>query len=104
MQKIEVYEYKDLSEDIKDKVREREINDKVEFELEMLGNELDGKKITEAEYYEALGCSKSYAESTAWFVPACYYEKHKEDIDKTIAEDLKDMLFTELGDFIQNTI
>jgi len=102
MKNIQAYEFEDLPQDIQDKIREREINSRVEFEIEMLGNELDGKKITEDEYYDALGCTKSYAESTAWFVPSCYYDKHKKDVEGTVTEDIADMLFTENGEFIQN--
>jgi tRNA A22 N-methylase len=96
-----LYEFKDLSPEIQIKVKEKFINEEIETSLEQLNWELSEDRITEEGYYEILGCSNSYAETTSWFVPACYYEKHKEEIDKEVKENLEKSLFTHNGVFIQ---
>jgi len=93
MKTIQVREWKDLTKKEKEKARERKTDYFIEAELEILGLELEKKVITEDEYYEKLGCSKVYAESTSWFIPACYYEKHKKEIDKFVLEELKGEVF-----------
>ena len=101
MRTIKVYEFKDLAKNIQEEVFNKAINGQVEFEIEMLGNDLEKKRITEKEYYDILGCSKSYAETTSWFIPNCYYEKSKKRIDEVIGEMLENEVFTERGKFIQ---
>ena len=100
MKKVNLYNYKDLRKDYQQQVFEEFINDRVEFELQELSHELQKGDITEEEYYNALGCSKSYAESTGWFVPSCYYEKHEKDLKEIVEEELENALFTGYGRFV----
>ena len=100
MRNYKAYEFSDLSKEVQAKVREREINTVVEMSMQELGNDLEHDRITEADYYKELGCSKSYAESTAWFVPSCYYEKHEKEVNRQVEEYLQQDLYTASGTFI----
>lgn len=101
MKTIKAYHFKDLSKTIgkegQFKVWEKEVDARVEFELEMLSHELEEEMITEEQFYDALGCSKHYAESTGWFVPACYYEKERSVINRIIKEELQEAIFDSTG-------
>ena len=99
MKTIKAYEYKDLSEEVKQKVREKEINAEVDFQLSILATDVfrDNKK-----YWEEVGCTKSYGESTPWFVPAVYYKKHKEAIDENVEKQVNHMIYNENGAIIGN--
>jgi len=97
MQKICAYEYKDLDEDVKDGVEQDALCEIVEDSLLFLSIDLEKENITEEEYYKELGCSKYYAETTSWFIPARYYEKHKEEIDKEVEIRVNSMLYTKYG-------
>ncbi len=101
MKQIDAYEFADLNPDIQKKVREEWTNQEVENNLEFLSAELNKGNLDEENFYHALGCSKSYAETTSWFVPACYYEHNQEVIDDSVEQTLKEMLFTASGKFIQ---
>ena len=100
MKSVKLYEFGDLSPDVKEKVKEKELNNEVEFQIQHLTEDLEGDLITEKEYYEALGCNKSYAESTAWFVPACYYKHNKEVVDENVNKQVEIGLYTENGMFV----
>lgn len=100
MKKVNLFEYKDLSKEIKEKVKEKELNDIIEFELNCLSEELNKGLMTEKEYYDILGCSKSYADTTAWFVPSCYYEKNKKQIEKELKRIIKEGLYTSDGKYV----
>jgi len=100
MKTYKAHEFKDLTPKIQEQVREKFINELTELNIIRLTNDLDAGRITETEYYNELGCSKDYAERTAWFVPACYYEKHKKAVDKEVKDLLAKSLFTETGHFI----
>ena len=104
MQTINVYEFKDLSKDIQKSVYNKVLNEIVNSQLELLNYELLKENITEQQYYNFLGYSKYYAESTAWFIPSCYYQKNKSDINIQVKNDLNFSLFNELGQFIQYKI
>lgn len=97
MKTIQAYEYKDLSDEMKQEVRERLIQDKVEFQLEQLWRDVENGITTEDDAYKIIGCSKYYAESTAWFVPSVYYENHKDEVENNIDESLKLMTFNAFG-------
>jgi len=101
MKKINAYEYKDLNTETQNEILSRRTNEAVEIEMNGLSNMLDTGEITEKEYYEQLGINKHYAETTSWFVPACYYEKHKDEIDKEVLEIVAEGLYTSTGAFIQ---
>lgn len=101
MKKISLYEFKDLSSEIQSKVIEKETQEEVEFQINFLDDELNSHKITEKEYYQALGCSRYYAESTAWFVPSCYYEHNKSIVDDNVSEQVKRGLYTKDGRWVQ---
>jgi hypothetical protein len=104
MKNIKAYEYKDLDKLTQKVVFDKTLDEQVEFDLDMLGMDLNDGRITEAEYYEQCGCSKSYAESTSWFVPSCYYQKHEKEVIKATKGVLSRCLFTKDGKFIQNNI
>ena len=101
MKRSNVYEFKDLSKETQKRVREEFIGSEVEDAISILEVRLNNDGITEKEFYDKLGCSKSYAESTGWFVPACYYDKNKEMIKGIVADTLSKALFTAGGQFIQ---
>lgn len=101
MKTIKAYEFKDLEPDIQEGVRKETINEEVKIKLDMLENLLQKGDITEKKFYKTIGCSKDYAENTAWFIPAVYYDNNKEAVDKEVDELLKTWLFTADGRFIQ---
>lgn len=98
---IRAYEFKDLSDDTKKEVFDKWLNEDIEFELSCLENDLQAERITEKEFYNQLGCDKNYAESTGWFVPSCYYDKHKDRLERVARTELKKAVFTSTGSFIQ---
>jgi len=100
MKKVNLYNYKDLRKDYQQEAFEEFLCDRITFELQELSQELEKGDITEEEYYNALGCSKSYAESTSWFVPSCYYDKHKKELEEIVEGELENALFTEHGRFV----
>ena len=97
MKTYQACEFKDLTPEVKDRVTKEMTNSRIDFELDFLAQDLRDGKIKETEYYKALGCSKYYAESTGWFIPACYYEGHKKEIDDIVNDELKQSLFTPSG-------
>lgn len=102
MQTVQLLEFEDLEEDMQEKLIEQESNMLVEMSLDCLTQDLDEGHLTEEEYYEEIGCSKNYAETTAWFVPSVYYDNHKEEIDKRAEESLRDnRLFNHLGQSVR---
>jgi hypothetical protein len=101
MKTIEVYNFTDLTKEVKDKVFNEFVNYQIEADLNTLEEDLNANLITEDNFYKILGCDKSYAESTAWFVPACYYEQNKKQVDRDVKNTLKTALFTKQGKFIQ---
>lgn len=100
MKTINAYEFNDLSAEKRLKVIERLTNEEIDFQLSILNNDLNMLRITEKEYYAELNCSKNYAESTAWFVPSCYYHKHKIDIDIAVQELVETLIFDKYGNTI----
>ena len=100
MKTIQAYEFKDLPKEIQLRNWEREIRSIVEMYLDFLNQDLVNNEITEEQYYEELGCSKYYAETTAWFVPSCYYEKHRAVILREVKESLNSNLYDKRGNFI----
>ncbi|MFA5321946.1 MAG: hypothetical protein WC373_04675 [Smithella sp.] len=97
MKTIMVREFKELTDAEKDKIRNSLINSEIEFLLEMLSQNLNNESITEDEYWKEIGCSKYYGESTSWFVPSVYYDKHKEDVDQAVEELLSESVFDSNG-------
>jgi len=97
MKMYQAYEFKDLKPEVKERATQEMINNRIDFEIDFLAQELREGRISEADYYKVLGCSKYYAESTGWFVPSCYYEGHKKEIDKIVNDELKQSLFTPSG-------
>lgn len=97
MKTIEAYEFKDLDKQCRERVREKMINDEVEFQIQGLDKQFNDDLITEKDFYRVLGCSKEYAESTAWFVPSCYYQKNKKEVDEQVDKTLKEALFNSWG-------
>ena len=101
MKRVNVCEFKDLSEDIQKKVLEQFINEEIEMQLDFLNNDLTIGTISEEKYWQIIGCTKYYGESTSWFVPAVYYENHKEQVDKDIQKRCKYSLFDRNGKNIE---
>ena len=101
MKKVKVYEFKDLTKDTQEKTRIRELNATIELNIEVLNLQLEKKFITENEYFIQLGCTKSYAESTSWFISSCYYEKHKKLFDTQLDLFLKKQIYDKYGYIIK---
>lgn len=101
MKTIKAYEFKDLSIDIQKGIIESDTNDCVNCHIDFLEKQLTNGEINEDEFYNRLGCDKNYAESTGWFVPHCYYEKNKEEVDKEAKAIAKRSLYTKNGKYIQ---
>jgi len=101
MKTIKVYEFKDLSKEIQKEIIEKDTNEVVEMGLSILNNTLSDEKISEEDYYNELGCDKNYAETTSWFIPSCYYDKHKEEVDLIVKESVKKGLYTKQGKYIE---
>ena len=97
MKKIEVYEFQDLPVLIQEKVKNQYIQDEIEFHLDCLSFELEKEVITEDEYWDIIGCSKNYGESTPWFLPSVYYEKNQKEVDDQVKDYLKDNIFDKFG-------
>lgn len=73
----------------------------MEGDLQALFEDLEAGIITEVAAYKIIGCSKSYAENTSWFVPACYYEHNEKQVKSDVEGTLVEALFTAAGQFIQ---
>lgn len=101
MKTIKAFEYKDLGADIQARVFSEFVDAQVEGDLQALFEDLEAGIITEAVAYKTIGCSKSYAESTDWFVPACYYEHNEKQVKSDVESTLAEALFTAAGQFIQ---
>ncbi len=97
MKPVIAYEFKDLEKSIQNEITSRFTNTEVEDQLEFLNFDLEKGNITEEEYYKTIGCSKYYAETTLWFVPAVYYEHHAEEVDAIVKEMCKTSLFDAYG-------
>lgn len=97
---IKALEFKDLDKATAERVSSEFLNYQVEADLNALWEDVEGGLITEAEAYKNIGCSKSYAETTAWFVGACYYEHNKEQVDADVMGTLETALFNKAGVFI----
>ena len=102
MKTIQAYEYKDLPIKIQEKTYEKYAQQEIVFQLQQLQEQVDQDLMTEDEMYKIIGCSKHYAESTSWFVPSVYFDKHKKTINKEVMYLLKTSLFNSNGVFIQN--
>ena len=102
MKTIEVYEFKDLDKKIALEVWKRSVDESIELAINDLTAAYEEEHITEEEYFENLGCSKHYAETTSWFVPSCYYDRHRSEILREVRSELEDELFTSWGMFIQH--
>ncbi len=100
MKQVMLREWKDLS----GRERESRLAERarmiIEEELEFLSADLEKGLITEADYYDAIGCAKDYAESTPWFIPACYYENNKDTLDALALEDLGAALYDRYANIV----
>ena len=93
MKKVSVREWDDLNEKEREAALENERGVIVEMSLDSLWAEVERDEKSESDAYEIIGCSKHYAETTAWFVQSCFYEKHKEDVDNEALESLSGAYF-----------
>lgn len=101
MKTIKVYEFKDLSKDVKNKLLDKFTNAQVEADIRTMFEDFNAGLFGEKELYKVLGCSKSYADSTPWFIPESYYENNKQSVDEDVKDTLSQALFTKFGKFIQ---
>jgi hypothetical protein len=99
---IEAREFSELSEDEKKRLEDEQINGIVELEIDSLWDMLETGEITEEKLFQELGCSKYYAESTSWFVPSCYFDKHRDEILAQVKETLESWLYDSTGSPIFN--
>ncbi len=97
MKTVKVFEFKDLDMDIKKAVQLEEINATVDIDLDFLARDLGSKRITEREYYDILGCTKYFAESTGRVVPESYYNNNKHDVLSRSIVPLKTYVFDKNG-------
>jgi hypothetical protein len=97
MKTITVREFKDLSPEEQADARNKCVTSNVEFYLEDLNRQLEREEITEEEYWTQIGCSKSYGESTPWFVTSVYYEHNKELVDHAVEAELKEAAYNSFG-------
>lgn len=100
MRTIKAYEFKDLEPGVQGVVKSKVLNDLVDMHLQFLDTDLEQERITEEEYYKELGCSKYYAETTAWFVPSCYYDKHSKELEVEALEVVTEYLYDLTGRII----
>jgi hypothetical protein len=100
MKTITAYEFKDLKKEIQKAVYFHFVNDIVEAEIEFLTADLNNGIIEEADFYNRMGCSKYYAESTPWFLPACFYQHNTSWVNTTAKESLAEALFDVYGKVI----
>ncbi len=96
MRNYQAYEWNDLSKEVQDKIKEELTNEQTAFELDQAYEQITDKT-SDQEYQNIIGCSKYYAESTAWFVPSCYYNQHKKEIDEVVQEIVQAGLYTKSG-------
>ncbi len=101
MKKVILREWKDLSSQEQQRNSDKVRESLVEAEMSFLGQDLEEGRISEDEYYAQIGCSKMYAETTAWFVPSCYYDGHKESVDANAMDILKSSLFDKSGNPVE---
>ena len=97
MKQVTVKEWADLTPAQQETARGKEIDAYVEFSLGCLNQDLDSGMIDEEAFYQELGCSKYYAESTSWFVPSCYYEKHREEVEEQVRGTLEAGVYSNSG-------
>ena len=97
MKKIEVFEFQDLPALIQEKVKNRYIQDEIQFQLDCLSFEFGKGVITEDDFWDIIGCSKYYGENTSWFVPSVYYETNKKEIDDQVNDQVKNSIFDKIG-------
>lgn len=102
MKQVNLFELKDLSREHALVAWKRELNNLIDFSIDMLSNDLRDGIIDESQYYEELGCDKHYAGTTAWFIPSCYYSKHSKVIHRMVKENLSTMLFIKQGTFVMS--
>jgi hypothetical protein len=95
--KVKVYSYDELCEEAKETLREEYIESVVASHLDAIFSSFD-KTSTDKEYQEKIGCSKYYAESTSHFVPAVYYEHHKDEVEAETLSWLRDQEYRETGE------
>lgn len=101
MQTVKAYEFEDLAPEIAAKVKDEFINEQVEADLRVLFEDLDAGLITEEQCYKTIGCTKYYADVTAWFVPSCYYEHNTEQVEVDVADTLERVLFNQYGTIVE---
>lgn len=97
MKNVQVYEFKDLEQDTREKIKEKLTESIIECELDSLWNSHEQGLLTEEQVYKEIGCTKYYAESTGWFVPSVYYNNYKDHIDLEVQEIIDSAVFDLLG-------
>jgi len=100
METIQIYELKDLDEEIQEEIIVKNLNKLIELKLNLLAQTLKRGDITETEYYNRLGCSKRYAETADWFVASCYHDKHKRDLNEEVIAITEMGLYSESGRYV----
>jgi len=102
MKNVKAFYFEDLEKEVQEKTKTRVLQDIVMAEIDSLENAVVKGLMSEKEYYANLGCSKSYAETTGWFIPSCYYEAHQESVDKEVEEITKAGLYNSSGTWFKN--
>ena len=100
MKEVNAREFKDLTKDQQLSQWRSSIDSQVEIELLHLSFMLDHGEITELKYFDNIGCSKHYAETTSWFIPSVYYDNHKKMIHMVVKETLNMNLYDDAGNSV----
>lgn len=100
--RMKVLKFSDFNRESREHFLDKYINLEIESAVDFLFELHSVDEITEDELYEALNCSKSYAESTPWFVGAAFYEKieNKVQVDEDVLGFLNSMAFTPEGEIV----
>ena len=86
-----------MSKQIQARVIESLTND----EVDILMSEVEESEVSTEEGFKGVfGCTRKYAESTPWFVGACFYDLHSDLINARVQEISNEGLYTKDGRFV----
>jgi len=94
MNKINAYRYDELTVAESWEIKKDIVNNIINWDIEDLNNMLQAKTITMDTYCKEFGQTEYYLKVTPWFMGACYYEQHQDDIEKRAMDIAKNYLYT----------
>lgn len=92
MQTYQTYEFKDLSREVKKTVYNKQLNDLIQFRLDIAGKTEHQAMINKYGEY--------YLEVTPWFYGSCFYELFRGSILLELKYELLNSFYTSTGNFI----